>query len=115
MISIASIPEIGRIQVVSRGTVKRKEVVLSQWKRSERLLQIEPERRGWLADVLSCVERLYSSFTLQNAYSFEAELASKHPNNRNVRAKIRQQLQVLRDMGLVEFVSPGIYRYVKAG
>ncbi|MDG6985669.1 MAG: restriction endonuclease [Nitrososphaerota archaeon] len=113
IISIASIPEIGRIPVVFKGRVRRKESVLSQWTRSEKLLQVEPERRGWLADVLSCVERLYSSFTIQNMYSFEAELSAKHPNNRNVRAKIRQQLQILRDMGLVEFVGPGVYRQFK--
>lgn len=60
-----------------------------------------------------CVERLYSTFTLSNVYAFENELAQKHPNNRNIRAKIRQQLQLLRDQGLVEFVSPRVYRYLK--
>jgi type II restriction enzyme len=53
---------------------------------------------------------LYSTFTLENVYSFEKELSDKHPKNRNVRPKIRQQLQLLRDLGLVEFVTPGVYR-----
>jgi type II restriction enzyme len=113
MISISSIPRIGRISVVSQGVVMRQDSVLAQWKRSETLLRVEPSRRGWLADVLNCVERLYSTFTLQNMYSFEAVLGAKHPNNRNVRAKIRQQLQILRDLGFVEFISPGVYHYLK--
>jgi type II restriction enzyme len=39
-----------------------------------------------------------------------ATLAKLHPANRNIRPKIRQQLQVLRDMGLVEFLGGGEYR-----
>ena len=38
------------------------------------------------------------------------EASRKYPKNRFVDAKLRQQLQVLRNRGLVEFVSPGIYR-----
>ncbi len=32
-----------------------------------------------------------------------------YPNNKNVRPKIRQQLQVLRDLGLIEFEGQGKY------
>ena len=39
-------------------------------------------------------------------------LQAKYPLNRNVRAKIRQQLQILRDKGLVRFVGRGRYRAV---
>jgi type II restriction enzyme len=35
-----------------------------------------------------------------------------HPDNRHVRDKIRQQLQVLRNLGLVEFLGRGRYRSV---
>ena len=112
-ISLANVPVLGRIGVVREGLVRAKTEVLQQWKRSDRLLEAEPQARGWLADVLMCVERLYSTFTLENVYSFEAELAAKHPKNRFVRAKIRQQLQELRDIGLIEFVSPGVYRRLK--
>ncbi len=38
------------------------------------------------------------------------QAARKYPKNRFVPEKLRQQLQVLRNRGLVEFVSPGIYR-----
>jgi type II restriction enzyme len=109
-ISLARVPKLGRINVVRNGVVRPRSQVTSQWKQSERLLKAKPEMRGWAADVLRCVELLYSTFTLENVYSFETELSAAHPENRHVRDKIRQQLQVLRDMGLVEFVSPGVYR-----
>lgn len=112
LISLAEVPALGRIDVIRDGTVRPRTDVLSRWRRSDRLLEAEPQARGWLADVLRCVERLYSTFTLDNVYSFEGELARKHPKNRNVRPKIRQQLQVLRGLGLVEFVTPGVYRRV---
>ena len=38
------------------------------------------------------------------------QAAMKYPKNRFVPEKLRQQLQVLRNRGLVEFVSPGMYR-----
>jgi len=61
-------------------------------------------------DVLLCVEKLGEHFNLSDMYSFESELAQKHPNNNFIQPKIRQQLQVLRNKGLIEFVAPGIYR-----
>lgn len=112
-ISLADVPALGRIRVIRQGSVRPKRMVLDQWKQSGRLLETEPLDRGWVADVLSCVERLYSAFTLENVYSFEKELSLKHPKNHYVRAKIRQQLQVLRDLGLIEFVSPGVYRRLR--
>lgn len=113
LISLVDVPSLGRINVIRGGVVRPRSEVLSQWKQSNRLLEAEPQARGWLADVLRCVERLYSTFTLENMYSFEAELAAKHPKNRNIKPKIRQQLQVLRDLGLVEFMTPGVYRRLR--
>ena len=49
-------------------------------------------------------------FELEDVYAFEDRLAETYPENRHVRAKIRQQLQVLRDEGLVEFLGDGEYR-----
>ena len=43
---------------------------------------------------------------------FEAELKQNHPENNFVKDKIRQQLQVLRDMNIIEFVSRGKYRKI---
>jgi type II restriction enzyme len=47
--------------------------------------------------------------------AFEGELAAKHPENHNIRAKIRQQLQVFRDLGFIEFLGSGEYRSLRGG
>jgi type II restriction enzyme len=51
--------------------------------------------------------RLHASHDI---YAFEAELAALCPGSNNVRPKIRQQLQVLRDQGYLQFVGRGRYR-----
>ncbi len=71
--------------------------------------------RGWLIEVLKCAEVAGAgegAFTLDDMYGFEARLAGLYPGNSNVRPKIRQQLQVLRDAGLVAFLGGGRYRLV---
>ena len=50
-----------------------------------------------------------NEFALQDVYAFAAHLEKLHPGNRHVPDKIRQQLQVLRDLGLVEFLGRGRY------
>jgi hypothetical protein len=49
-------------------------------------------------------------FALQDVYAFAAQLQELHPGNRHVPDKIRQQLQVLRNLGFVEFLGHGRYR-----
>lgn len=67
--------------------------------------------RGWLMDVFRYMEEIKGeTFTLQDMYGFEERLAILHPDNHNIRAKIRQQLQMLRDRGLIRFMERGVYR-----
>ena len=69
------------------------------------------ESTGWLLDVLMCVERIRKEeFSLDDVYAFEGYLKAKHPANHNVKAKVRQQLQFLRDKGVIEFLGRGQYR-----
>ena len=42
-----------------------------------------------------------NTFTTSDVYAFEQELEQLHPGNRNIKAKIRQQLQELRDQNLL--------------
>ena len=49
------------------------------------------------------------SFSLNEVYYFENELKQKFPNNKYVKDKIRQQLQILRDRNFVEFKGRGQY------
>lgn len=72
------------------------------------------DSRGWLADVLACVRQMdRETFTLADVYGFEEQLAKLHPKNKHVRPKIRQQMQVLRDNDVVEFLGKGKYRIKK--
>ena len=53
-------------------------------------------------------------FVLQEFYkAFEDYLGGLHPENRNVQPKIRQQLQILRDNGILEFLNGGHYRVLR--
>lgn len=66
---------------------------------------------SWLFDVLNCVNRIETDeFCLQDVYTYGEVLQEKHRNNHNVEAKIRQQLQFLRDKGFIVFLGRGHYR-----
>ena len=103
------------------------------------MIDIPVQMRGWTLDVLNIVRRLVESrrrgdeslnekstgqpeslslltssptneFTTADAYAFTRELEKLHPDNRHVKDKIRQQLQVLRDAGLLLHVERGLWR-----
>jgi type II restriction enzyme len=60
---------------------------------------------------MKCVETIGKrDFQIDDVYAFENRLSRLYPDNRNVRPKIRQQLQYLRDRGYLDFVSRGYYR-----
>lgn len=110
-ILLGRVPESGKIHIVQNGLVHAKEAVLAEWQRTLFLRNESPETRGWLLDVMRCVESLGKrEFTLNEVYAFERHLGDLYPGNQNVKPEIRQQLQYLRDRGLVEFVSRGSYR-----
>ena len=110
-ILLGGIPPDGKIPMISAGVPVRKAHVREEFSRVKHLAQLPPSLRGWTLDVLRVVHQLGKpEFTLQEAYTFEPQLKSLHPNNQNVRPKIRQQLQVLRDLGLLRFGAKGNYR-----
>lgn len=66
---------------------------------------------GWKLEVFNCLDSIENrTFSLEEAYAFEDVLSDKYPNNHNIKDKIRQQLQYLRDLGLIEFKVRGVYR-----
>jgi type II restriction enzyme len=85
---------------------------LASWKRTLFLREgIDGQAKGWLLDVMNCIDKIGSnSFTLEALYAFENALQRIYPRNRHVRDKIRQQLQVLRHKGYLEFAGRGTYR-----
>ena len=112
-IRLTSIPSFGKIYVVKDSKEIDHEIVHNAYIKSYTLKTDNLQGRGWIMDVLHCAESLGSDFTLKDMYTFVPRLRSRHPENNNIEAKIRQQLQVLRDKGLIEFVSPGHYRMLK--
>ena len=102
-----------------------------------RIEEINHPHRGWTLEVLNIVRRLVESrrrgdeslkfpgqservrlltssptneFTTADVYAFERELEQLHPDNRNIKAKIRQQLQELRDRNLLLHVDRNRWR-----
>src|SRR3990167_4630682 len=111
-IILQSIPQTGKIFLIKDKQTEPKEKVLAEWKRTLFLREEkEVSARGWLLDVMRCVEKLGKrEFTLEDVYVFESELNTLHPDNKHIKDKVRQQLQVLRDKGYLDFVSRGYYR-----
>ena len=111
-IDVSNVPELGKIFYVQNGVVKSKNEVLDKWSRTEFVKGTHNiDAKGWLLDVLVCVERINKrEFSLDEVYAFESYLKTKHSLNNNIRAKIRQQLQFLRDKNLIEFVGHGKYK-----
>ncbi len=111
-ILLQKVPQAGKIFLVRQGQIESKDKVLTEWKKTLFLREEkEISARGWLLDVMRSVEKLRKrEFTLDDIYVFEKELSKLHPRNKHVKDKIRQQLQILRDKGYLDFISPGIYR-----
>jgi hypothetical protein len=67
---------------------------------------------GWNQDVFSLLdgEIKSSRFALSDVYAHAPALSRLHPDNQHVKDKVRQILQHLRDLGLLEFVEDGQYR-----
>jgi type II restriction enzyme len=107
---IDRVPKDGRILLVDNGNVASPKDVRALYESSKRMLAVPSDARGWTAMVLQIVRDIgRATFTLSEAYALRSGLEEAFPNNRHVDAKIRQQLQVLRDLGYVRFSRRGVY------
>jgi type II restriction enzyme len=105
------IPADARIPIVTESRISPAAEVREKFKRVKPLGEIKAKERGWTLDVLNAIRRLgKTEFTTADTYAFTRELEKLHPDNRHVRDKIRQQLQILRDAGLLLHVERGIWR-----
>jgi type II restriction enzyme len=110
-ILLEKVPLSGRIFLLRDGVPEARDAGLLRWRKTLFLRQQGTDSRGWLIDVMKVVEAVgRAEFNLEDVYDFEKRLEALHPNNKNVRPKIRQQLQVLRDSGYLDFVGRGQYR-----
>lgn len=109
------IPLQGKIKIITNGEIVSPEIVLKEYQKASRLNIDNIEKRGWLFDVLNCVDKISNDrFSLEDMYKFERLLKIIHPQNNNIKDKIRQQLQFLRDRGIIEFIdNQGHYKKIK--
>lgn len=113
-IDISKVPESGRIFLIKNSKILSKNNVQNKWKGTDFLKSKKGEKKSWILDVMNCVDLIKKdTFTLEDIYLFENYLMHKHPENNFIKDKIRQQLQLLRDKGLIEFKSRGVYKKIK--
>jgi type II restriction enzyme len=99
------------IEVVEQGLPKSPDRVRQEFQRFNQLEKVDVVSRGWTTLTLRVIRNLsMTDFSLDGLYRREAMFSDAFPGNRNVRAKIRQQLQILRDLGYIEFRGKGNYR-----
>ncbi len=107
-IVLSRIPPEARINLVLDGQAVQPSSVRAQYQRLLPLKQIAAPERGWTLDVLNIARSLNRpEFTNEEMYVHSETLGRLHPENRHVTDKIRQQLQILRDTGLLTHVGRG--------
>ncbi len=113
-INLLEIPENGRIYFIKKTKILPKPQVLNNWNKVSFVKEKKGESKGWIVEIMKCVDNIpQNEFSLKDVYKFEENLREKYPNNNFIKDKIRQQLQVLRDKGLIEFIGRGKYKKVK--
>lgn len=111
-ILLCNIPDDGKISLVRNGVPVDPHLVRRKYSRLRSLDRVDPEVRGWALDVLRIARSLdKNEFSLSELYNRDVELKRLHPANRHVRPKIRQQLQRLRDLRIIDFIGPGRYAF----
>lgn len=107
-IVLSRIPPEARINLVLDGQTVLPSSVREQYQKLLPLKQIAAPERGWTLDVLNVARGLRrTEFTNEDMYAHSEMLGRLHPENQHIKDKIRQQLQVLRDTGLLTHVGRG--------
>ena len=88
-ILLGEVPEAGKVFLVRDREPVPKPQVLEQWRRTLFLKHQSLAARGWLIEVMKCVDLIgRRDFSLDDVYGQEARLRQLYPNNRHVRPKI---------------------------
>ncbi len=110
-IDLSQIAPEARIPIIQNGLEVCSSAVSDRFSKLKPLSQLKSKERGWTLAVLNAIQTSgLANFTTQDAYVFEKQLQLIFPSNRHIRQKIRQQLQVLRDLGLLAHVSRGCWK-----
>lgn len=112
-IDISGIANAGKIFLIKDSKQVNKDFVKESFSRTIFLREKSNQAKGWIIDIMKCIDSISGmNFSLDDIYKFENQLKLKHPQNNFIKDKIRQQLQILRDRGIIEFVGRGRYKKV---
>jgi len=112
-IVISDLPQAARVPVIMEGYPRPINKVRQDWHKWDFLRAKDASTRTWFSEIFKRIEDLKrEEFKLADVYAFEGDLRQIFPHNHFIRPKIRQQLQVLRDRGFLEFRERGRYRYL---
>jgi type II restriction enzyme len=119
------IPAEARIAIVNETQITPPSEVREKFRKVKPLKKLSVKERGWTLDVLNVVAAVcdrrrndahraplqdWKEFTNEDIYAHARELENLHPDNRHIKDKIRQQLQVLRDAKLLIHAGTGRWR-----
>lgn len=112
-ILIGKLPKQAKIEIISNGVVSEISDIVNQVKKLDAVAINNITARGWMLEILNCINLIKGQeFSLNDVYRFEGVLLASHPKNNNIRAKIRQQLQFLRDKGFITFLGKDKYKKI---
>lgn len=112
-IDISNIPEAGKVFLVKDSKIIGCKFVQSFFQKTLFIRERNSEAKGWILGVMTCIDSIAKEiFQLDDVYKFENTLKIQYPNNNFIKDKIRQQLQILRDKGFIEFLGNGKYKKI---
>ena len=110
-ILIKDLPSSGKVFLIKDRIALDPHYVVKQWRKTSFLEKEDLKSRGWLLELISIIDKIpKNTFSLEEVYSYENVLKARYPNNRFIKEKIRQQLQVLRNKGFIQFMGNGFYK-----
>jgi type II restriction enzyme len=112
-IDISNIAEAGKVFLIKDSNIIEREIVKNAFNKTLFIREKNSNSKGWILDIMKCVDLIPSvDFSLEDMYKFEQKLKLKYPQNHHIKDKIRQQLQLLRDKGFIDFKGNGNYKKV---
>lgn len=109
-ILFTEIPDVGKIYILKDGVEIDKNTVNKSWNYSKNFIIRNLKQRSWTFEVLKIIENQKSTFSLKDIYKYESNLKILFPENKHIKAKLRQQLQILRDKKYIKFLEKGNYQ-----
>jgi len=103
------IPIEGKFAILTSETEIEDQVIITKLKKISYFESKNNEEINWYSEILAIINNLPDEFYLEDVYGFEEKMKKLFPQNNNIKAKMRQQMQKLRDNGVLIFMKRGHY------